>query len=1413
MFNKIIFISDYSANVQLRDDVNITASLMNFHVVFEDGKNKIFGQITEIKGNIVTVKFLGEFVEKKFISGTTNKPNLNSKVRPAKHSEIKLITGRDQVGTMKLGKALYYDGNPDLYFDVNNFFSSHFAIFGDSGSGKSCGVSRLFQNMFLDVKLNPTQANIIMFDTSGEYNNAFSNLNEINSNYHYRFISTDEDDPENEHLTIPINLLNEDDLAILLQATSETQLSLIERMRKIALAMGKNEEAATNYKNFLIAKFALTSLYSQDPIANKKNEIISLLNLCPSESFNLNAAVTGAKSAKTFLECFEVDSTGNFKELEFLIKYFSLFLNPAYERYEPSNDSFYNLTTLENALNFVLISEGWLKNRNTSAEAVSLSIKLRTFITSEFSRFFNSDKAVTSRAFLASLISKNDEKCQVVNINLSVMDDSYAKIILKIISRIIFDWSKYENKGSTFPFHIVVDEAHRYINDDNDKQLIGYNIFEKIAKEGPKYGVILGIITQRPVKVSDVVITQCLNFLIFRMNNPIDVEYLREMVPSINDEIVEKQKLLQSGNCYAFGTAFKIPTIVKMELPNPTPWSKKCNIVSFWNNGKVDDDDEAEIDEEDDVVNESAYYEVVSPNDASQNIEKKKAPSSNALELVNLDDTVETNSTNTFILDDEKVDSSSSLSTLLDDKVNDTLGDDLVLGDDKVEDTLGSDMVLGEDKVEDTLGDDLVLGEDKIEDNSNLNIPSLLGDDSDVPLLEENTSMNLSALDDLPEEDTKTNTSVDLVLDEDEDENDSIVEAELPLDEHEEESVESIPENKQESILGSSNSTGANVLVEAKTLIDKPLVKKEANSDKKNEDSSIESIEDLKNALGTDMNFVGDSVVMSTVENGNKALEDIITINSEPSDDSDNKEQEKEEKQEEKKENNQEEKEEEKSEEDKAKEEEKTSDDGILEVPIFSQNINRNKPPKEEASSQFFNPGSIHVPVEVERSMSEDEMVQPLVSFGGPNNQPTNTNNSQPEMFNGAPSGELVNFGNNSQVNAPNNNFNQRQDSPNSMGVVNFGNNSMNDNNNQNNNFNSGMMSQNFNSSMNNNFGSDNNSSNNGFGGFNRIEVPSDLDSNSGSSDDGGNGLSMPLVSFLNGNSTPDNSQMNNNSSPVGNMNINMNNVNSNMSNNMNGNMNFHLNTNYSNDNGNKSNKVSKNDAFSAPTMFTLNGDNNSSNEKHVKSRKVTDTFSEIPTMNLATPMISQGAIDNSFNTPSYNDVPMMIQNVPNEPTGLGSNQFGQLKSDNFSANNMGNKNSFMQNNMNSNNNDNRMNANIAPAGFMPINVSEPSNFGNNNNMSNSGGNKRKVKFNDTFGKPDFSDFNAAMGRPSMNSGTLNFSNNGSMYTNDVQPVNNVGFIPNVPRDMSFGGSNMNDGGDPLSFNAGNSLVSFLDGM
>ena len=586
MFDRITYISNDGCTVKLANGGDVSTNLMNLHLVFEDDAKKVLGEVDDIDGDTLKAKFLGEIAGDKLIGGNIRKPSLDAKIRVIDKSEIPLITGTDTDGYMLLGQSPLYDGVP-VFLNVNSFFSNHFAIFGNTGSGKSCGVSRLFQNMFHDQRLNPYKANVFIFDSSGEYYSAFSNLNQINNTYNYRYISTNETEGLGEKLRLPVYLLNKDDLALLLQCTNHSQLPIIERMLKLALVFSQNDIDSNAYKNHLIAKAIMNILYTNETAPNKRNEIFSILASCSTNEFNLEAPIQGIGYVRKFRECFLIDNSGNFTESVLMNEYLESFIKEEFDSYEPHTGVYYTLDTLEKALNFTLISEGWLRNEQTYGDSVTLRVRLHSLIVGDNAKYFDVKEYMSLEKFLSSLLITDGKKYQIVNINLNDIDDDFAKVLTKIYSRLIFDFSKGLKDRGSIPFHIILEEAHRYIQQDHDRFLFGYNIFERIAKEGRKYGVILGIITQRPVELSDNVISQCTNFLIFKINHPMDIDYIRKTIPHITDDIIEKQKSLQSGTCLGFGLGFRIPLIIKMEMPDPAPLSGNCDVVSIWKGGST----------------------------------------------------------------------------------------------------------------------------------------------------------------------------------------------------------------------------------------------------------------------------------------------------------------------------------------------------------------------------------------------------------------------------------------------------------------------------------------------------------------------------------------------------------------------------------------------------------------------------------------------------------------------------------------------------------------------------------------------------------------------------------------------------------------------------------------------------------
>ncbi|MBR2840459.1 MAG: ATP-binding protein [Bacilli bacterium] len=581
MFGKIVYISDTEAHVEVPKDGSLSTNIMNMHVIFEDEGRKVVGEVEDLGSEIMKIRFLGEIENGKFIGGVIRKPTFHSNIRLISTDEVGLLLGDDTPSTFVIGESPLYDSR-NISVDINDLFDSHMAIFGNSGSGKSCGVARLLQNVFQNPKVLPFRSNFFIFDAYGEYHNALQNIDKINPNLNFKFYTTNTMQTDGEVLSIPLWLLDIDDMALLLRADKHSQLTIIERMLKLVTIFASEDELSVRYKNHLIAKAIMTILYTNQTSSSKRNDVFKILATCSTNEFNLEAPVQGIGYTRKFRECFTIDTQGNFPESILMTEYVTGFIDESLDTYEPKDIKFYTLEDLEKALEFTLISEGLLNNEETYSDAITLKVRLHSLTISEASQYLRYPNFITMENYIATLVSKGGRKAQVINFNLEDVEDWFAKVVTKLYTKMLFNFSKRLKNRASIPFHIFVEEAHRYVQNDGDLDLIGYNIFERAAKEGRKYGLIFNLISQRPVEISETVISQCSNFLIFKLNHPRDVEYIRKMLPNISAEIVEKQKSLQPGTCMAFGKAFKVPTIVRMKMPDPAPSSSSCDVYKTW---------------------------------------------------------------------------------------------------------------------------------------------------------------------------------------------------------------------------------------------------------------------------------------------------------------------------------------------------------------------------------------------------------------------------------------------------------------------------------------------------------------------------------------------------------------------------------------------------------------------------------------------------------------------------------------------------------------------------------------------------------------------------------------------------------------------------------------------------------------
>jgi DNA helicase HerA-like ATPase len=209
-------------------------------------------------------------------------------------------------------------------------------------------------------------------------------------------------------------------------------------------------------------------------------------------------------------------------------------------------------------------------------------------------RFFlgESSKTILFEDSIKQLIGyKDNNKSNVTVIDLSGVPFEVLSITVSLISRILFDYGyfykKYLNDGIDLetPLLLVYEEAHKYVpKNDSAKFRASRNAIERIAKEGRKYGVTLGIVSQRPSEISETIFSQCNNFIAMRLTNPTDQNYVKRLLPDTLGNLIDNLPSLQSGEGLLLGESIIMPSLVKIEKcdEDRQPSSNDVKYLEKW---------------------------------------------------------------------------------------------------------------------------------------------------------------------------------------------------------------------------------------------------------------------------------------------------------------------------------------------------------------------------------------------------------------------------------------------------------------------------------------------------------------------------------------------------------------------------------------------------------------------------------------------------------------------------------------------------------------------------------------------------------------------------------------------------------------------------------------------------------------
>ena len=192
----------------------------------------------------------------------------------------------------------------------------------------------------------------------------------------------------------------------------------------------------------------------------------------------------------------------------------------------------------------------------------------------------------------AARIMGND-KYRIKVIDLSEVPSDMLAIIIGIVTRIIYDiqfWMTPAKDEVRHPLVLVCDEAHIYMSNDMSKMKAvekkSLEIFEKIAKEGRKYGIGLLIVSQRPAELNTTIMSQCNNIVSLKVTNDRDKSAVAAMLTDSLVGIVEMLPNLDVGECVVVGDAIMLPSKIILDKPKEKPKSATIDFWDRWYDGK-----------------------------------------------------------------------------------------------------------------------------------------------------------------------------------------------------------------------------------------------------------------------------------------------------------------------------------------------------------------------------------------------------------------------------------------------------------------------------------------------------------------------------------------------------------------------------------------------------------------------------------------------------------------------------------------------------------------------------------------------------------------------------------------------------------------------------------------------------------
>jgi len=549
-----------------------------------------------------------------FKRGADALPSVGAAVVLPTESQLRSIVESGERRRVKIGTSPLA-GDAEVSIDPNRLFGRHLAVLGNTGSGKSCSVAGLIRWSLEQATqaraAGQPNARFIVLDPNGEYSRAFSSDDVTKA----RIFKVNPGEAE-AALKVPLWFWNSSEWCSFTQASAKTQRPLLRRALRevkagrVGVGAPTEEEKRLGLRRYLSSRLitiqrdvrsgAIQTEATKFGFRLKAigNDLEQKCQEFPSDGLDAIKAAIDAALEATFDSFTE---RGSGKTVEYYRAFTEDQTNQVVNALQSSLDGLGGIIFHEGPDEDVPLAfpgtdladhlEILAEQENVSQFLDFLVARIRTFLSNvQMRAVIGDDDNLTLKDWLANYIGENHAQDGCVSvIDLSVVPTEVVHVVTAVIARMVFEaLQRYVRlNGVALPTVLVMEEAHTFIKryrediENQDAASICCQVFERIAREGRKFGLGLVLSSQRPSELSPTVLSQCNTFLLHRISNDRDQELVHRLVPDNLRGLLRELPSLPSQSAILLGWASELPVLVKM---NDLPKSQqpRSDDPEFW---------------------------------------------------------------------------------------------------------------------------------------------------------------------------------------------------------------------------------------------------------------------------------------------------------------------------------------------------------------------------------------------------------------------------------------------------------------------------------------------------------------------------------------------------------------------------------------------------------------------------------------------------------------------------------------------------------------------------------------------------------------------------------------------------------------------------------------------------------------